>query len=466
VAANDTRGTWAVAVVILFFLVGGPAHAQITSGTYAGNGTAGRAITGLGFQPDVVIVKVDYSHATDDLSSGVVRTSTMSGVNSKPVKGSQNPLPNLITSIDTDGFTVGNDLMVNDAATCSGACTYYWVAAQANAHVKVGTYTGSSTGAGDTLWVTRQAPFGVDVTDPVASRWLASLKQRSGSVRFKTEEGHRYVLASSEGLLSPRISKPVQAKLRRRTNQADYVVIAPEAFLVAAQPLLQRRQDQRLTTKAVSFEQITSQFGHGRPSAQAIRDFLTYAFHNWQTPSVRYVLLLGDASYDPRNFTGSAKGAPLPAMRVKTSYLWTSSDPTLGAVNGEDSLPDLAIGRLPATTLEEAHSLVQKVLAWEDTAQSLSGTAILVADNPDRAGDFEAGITDIQASFLGGRETKTLLLRQLGANTRPEILAALDEGASLLSYVGHGGPAVWAPENVLNSWDPPKLLAQSEQPLI
>ena len=153
-AANDTRGTWAVAVVILFFLVGGPAHAQITSGTYQGNGTAGRQITGLGFQPDVVIVKVDYSHATDDLSSGVVRTSTMSGVNSKPVKGNQNPLPNLITSIDTDGFTVGNDLMVNNAATCSGACTYYWVAAKANAHVKVGTYTGSSTGAGDTLSVT------------------------------------------------------------------------------------------------------------------------------------------------------------------------------------------------------------------------------------------------------------------------------------------------------------------------
>jgi hypothetical protein len=35
-----------------------------------------------------------------------------------------------------------------------------------------------------------------------------------------------------------------------------------------------------------------------------------------------------------------------------------------------------------------------------------------------------------------------------------------------MSYVGHGGPAVWASENVLNSWDPPKLLAQSRQPLM
>ncbi len=53
-----------------------------------------------------------------------------------------------------------------------------------------------------------------------------------------------------------------------------------------------------------------------------------------------------------------------------------------------------------------------------------------------------------------------------GANTRSEVLGALDQGASLLSYVGHGGPAVWASENVLNSGDPPKLLAQSEQPLM
>ncbi|MCH7891434.1 MAG: hypothetical protein IH921_08025, partial [Gemmatimonadetes bacterium] len=331
--------------------------------------------------------------------------------------------------------------------------------------LRSGLFEGLFSEEGKAL-VSGQASFGVDVTDPGAPRWLASLKERRGSVRFKTDAGHRYVLASTEGLLSPRISKPVRARLRSGTNQADYVVIAPEAFLVAAQPLLERRKDQGLTTKAVSFEQITSQFGHGRPSAQAIRDFLAHAFHNWQAPSVKYVLLLGDASSDPRNFTGRDKGAPLPALWVKTSYLWTSSDPTLAAVNGEDSLPDLAIGRLPATTLEEAHSLVQKVLAWEDTAQSLSGTAILVADNPDRAGDFEADIADIQASFLGGRETKTLLLRQLGRATRPEILAALDEGASLLSYVGHGGPAVWASENVLNSWDPPKLLAQSEQPLM
>jgi hypothetical protein len=59
-----------------------------------------------------------------------------------------------------------------------------------------------------------------------------------------------------------------------------------------------------------------------------------------------------------------------------------------------------------------------------------------------------------------------LKLSELGAATRPAILGAFDDGASLMSYVGHGGAAVWASENVLNSWDTPSLLAQSQQPLL
>jgi hypothetical protein len=35
-----------------------------------------------------------------------------------------------------------------------------------------------------------------------------------------------------------------------------------------------------------------------------------------------------------------------------------------------------------------------------------------------------------------------------------------------VSYVGHGGSAVWSSANVLNSWDTPALRAQSRQPLL
>ena len=177
------------------------------------------------------------------------------------------------------------------------------------------------------------------------------------------------------------------------------------------------------------------------------------------------MLLLGDSSYDPRNFMGTSQPSPLPALWAKTSYLWTVSDPLLAAVNGEDALPDLAIGRLPAATVEQAQMLVEKLLAWEDSGQGLAGQATLVADNPDIAGDFEADARDIAQSYLAGR-SDLILLRELGAETRPRILDALNSGLSYLSYVGHGGAAVWASENVWNSWDAASLQAQSQQPLL
>ena len=122
----------------------------IATGSYTGNGVAGRAITGLGFQPDIVLMKVDYDHPVNtDLSAAVMRTSDMAGDNSKPLKGGQALSANLIQSLDANGFTVGNDLRVNDATTCGGPCSYHWVAFRANANVKVGTYVGNGGASQD-----------------------------------------------------------------------------------------------------------------------------------------------------------------------------------------------------------------------------------------------------------------------------------------------------------------------------
>jgi Peptidase family C25 len=307
-------------------------------------------------------------------------------------------------------------------------------------------------------------PIVLDVT--AAARWVTGFETMGSSVRFQAEAGHRYLVASGEGALSPRVGRVALSTLREASNQADYLVIAPAEFLGAAGPLLERRQGEGLSSRAVSFEEIASEFGQGQPSAEAIKKFLSYAWRTWRRPSPRYVLLLGDATYDPRHFLSPSWASPLPALWAKTSYLWTVSDPALAAVNGEDLLPDLAIGRLPAATVEQAEALVGKLLAWEDSGQGLSGNAVFVADDPDAAGDFEADVEDVRASFLEGRPTETLRVRELGSETRPAILDAFDEGASLMSYVGHGGSAVWASENVLNSWDVPSLRAQSRQPLL
>jgi hypothetical protein len=306
----------------------------------------------------------------------------------------------------------------------------------------------------------------LDVTQ-AAARWATGVEAGGERVRFHAEAGRRYAAVSASGLLAPRVTWPQRSSLREGTNQADYVLIAPRAFLEASEPLLVRRASQGLSTMGVSFEEIVEVFGHGRPSAEAIRAFLSHAYHSWRRPSPRYVLLLGDASFDPRGFQPTSRPAPLPMLRARTSYMWTASDPLMAAVNGDDLVPDLAIGRLPATTLDEARALVAKVLAWEDSGQDLSGRAVLVADDPDLAGDFEADVEDVKASFLRGRETQVLKLREIGAPAmKGAIKDAFDGGASLVSYVGHGGSAAWASENVWTSWDAPSLLAQSRQPLL
>jgi len=180
------------------------------------------------------------------------------------------------------------------------------------------------------------------------------------------------------------------------------------------------------------------------------------------------VLLVGDATYDFKDYLGTGVRNRVPPLMVKTTYLWTASDPSYAAVNGEDLLPDVAIGRLPAATLEELQAIVAKIVSYETGEASLSGApVVLVADNPDRAGDFVADANELASSVLSNRTVRKIYLSELGTSaTRTSILQAFNEGASLASYVGHGGIHLWADENVFNTSDVASLTPQSQMPLL
>ncbi len=105
------------------------------SGYYTGNAADNRAITGVGFRPDVVIVKGNTAQ------TAAIRTSTMSGDVSKPMAGATAQLADVIQSLDTNGFTVGLNARVNSAGV-----GYEWMAFRAQEGLlKVGTYTGNGT---------------------------------------------------------------------------------------------------------------------------------------------------------------------------------------------------------------------------------------------------------------------------------------------------------------------------------
>jgi hypothetical protein len=296
--------------------------------------------------------------------------------------------------------------------------------------------------------------------------WLSGGGSSPAGLSFRAEAGRRYLAVSAEAVARPEVRLPPRSLLRDPRRAAKHVVVAPRAFMEAAETLVQHRLSQGLTSRAVAVEEVFDVFGHGERHPDAVRDFLAFAFHHWTEPP-RYVLLLGDATYDPKDFLGTGVGNPVPAPLVATRYLWTAADPLLGAVNGEDSLPDLAVGRLPAASPEQALVLVHKLIDYERAGLSpREGRAVLVADDTDRGGTFDANADEIGSTLLAGRETTDIRVARLGPGTRAAILEAFDEGASLMSYMGHGGTLIWAGENVFNVWDVPALRAQPLQPFV
>jgi hypothetical protein len=291
--------------------------------------------------------------------------------------------------------------------------------------------------------------------------WLRGAEGAS----FHVEAGRSYLAVSPESVLEAKVRAATASGLRNSRNRADYLLVGPREFLSAAEPLLRHRRSQGLVAKAVAIEEVFDEFGFGESSPEALKEFLEYAYHHWSA-SPRYVVLLGDATYDRKDYLQTGVRDRVPALMLKTSYLWTASDPLYAAVNGEDGLPDLALGRLPAATVDEARVLVEKVLEYEESGQELSGPAVFVADNPDAAGNFEADSDEIAAG-LAGSEVQKIYLRELGAvETRRAIVDSLDRGASLMSYAGHGGIALWASENVFEGSDVESLSPQARQPIV
>jgi hypothetical protein len=112
-----------------------PARMRLATGTYTGNALDNRAITGVGFAPDVVIIK------GNNAQEAVIRTSSMAGDVSKPLVGATALTANIIQSLDSNGFTIGTNADVN-----TNAIAYYWVAFKAAASdMKVGSYSGNGT---------------------------------------------------------------------------------------------------------------------------------------------------------------------------------------------------------------------------------------------------------------------------------------------------------------------------------
>lgn len=78
--------------------------AVVSVGSYIGNGAITQNITGVGFQPDYVLVV-----AQEDNQSGAYWISNVGGANTQTIDASTSPYSTGFTGVVSDGFSVGSD---------------------------------------------------------------------------------------------------------------------------------------------------------------------------------------------------------------------------------------------------------------------------------------------------------------------------------------------------------------------
>ena len=91
------------------------------------------------------------------------------------------------------------------------------------------------------------------------------------------------------------------SELHNASNRADYLMIAHSRLIEAIQPLAEFHRARGLDVMVIDVEEIYDEFNDGIIHPTAIRDFIAHAYHHWQPPAPRFVLLVGDASWDTKN---------------------------------------------------------------------------------------------------------------------------------------------------------------------
>lgn len=120
-----------VSALLVFLLTNIQAAVTWTVGSYVGTG-ANLTISSLAFQPDFVMIKSAAA------TSAYVKTSTMVSNVSRQYTSVSAGVTDAITSLTSNGFTLGTNSYVNTSGT-----TYYFYAFKAGNSIKVGKYTGS-----------------------------------------------------------------------------------------------------------------------------------------------------------------------------------------------------------------------------------------------------------------------------------------------------------------------------------
>jgi hypothetical protein len=234
----------------------------------------------------------------------------------------------------------------------------------------------------------------------------------------------------------------------------------------AARNLSGLRRAGGLETLVVELEDIYDEFNYGIADPQAIKNFLSYAYGDWNGSGLKYAALAGEGSFDYKNIQGYGD-CLVPPLMVNTPDGLFAADNRYGDVVGDDGVPEIAIGRLPVLTQVELQAFVDKMADYESAGGSWTARVMLIADNPDSGGNFTAD-SDYLADFLTLYTLDKIYLPNFSTigQARQKILDGFNQGALLVNYIGHAGLNRFAKEGMLLSTDVPALQNEDRLPLV
>jgi uncharacterized repeat protein (TIGR01451 family) len=305
-----------------------------------------------------------------------------------------------------------------------------------------------------------------DITEPLSATQIVSgvvnTAGASYSIRFgdTVPTTRTYLALTPDRWLEPDRMEPYwPANLRNPANAANYVIVSHADFLGAAHQLASYRASQGLRTLVVDVQDVYDEFGFGPATPFAIREFVRFAYQNWQTS---YLVLLGDGTYDPKNHLNQGVVSYLtPYLGFVDPWLGeTATDNWFVAVSGEDILPDLHLGRLPANTLSEAQTMVDKIIAYEQEAAGTGWsdrlTFVAGAIKDEEVGqlpeDFFHAMSDavISDTVPANYDVSRVYRGSVPGSTcatgmvcQQQLVQMVNSGTLLVNFIGHGSVAQW-----------------------
>ncbi|MBE7516348.1 MAG: hypothetical protein HS105_07045 [Chloracidobacterium sp.] len=259
-------------------------------------------------------------------------------------------------------------------------------------------------------------------------------------VQLPPYRGRVYYAVSEPGILTPQSVTPNYASsLTSNSNAADLVIIAYSDFMAEAESWANYRRGQGFTVKVVDVADVYDEFNYGILSSKSIKDFLSYAKDHWAT-APQYVLLLGDASFDSRNYEGYGYQNLVPSRMVDTTYMETGSDDALVDFDG-DGLAEMAIGRIPAKTGAIVTFLLNKTIAFETPAmQDIGRGALFVYDEPNGY-DFHYMSQELRNQLP--QSMPASWVDRLAPNSSTTVINEINQGHYVVNYSGHGTSGAW-----------------------